>query len=141
MYTSEIQVRVRYGETDQMGCVYYGHYALYYEQARVEAIRQLGLAYKDLEAIGVYIPVTEFKVRYIRPAGYDDLLTIVTTVNHLDTRQICFNSSIYNENGKLLNEGEVTLVFYDPKTKRRRDMPKIMFEKLAPFFTRDDALV
>lgn len=134
MYYSEIRIRVRYGETDQMGCVYYGHYALYYEQARVEAIRQLGLAYKDLEAAGVQIPVTEYTARYLRPARYDDILMIRTTVKSLDRRTITFYSAVYNEAGKLLNEGRVSLVFYDPLSRRRIDMPDLMYDKLEPYF-------
>jgi len=139
MYYSKITLRVRYGETDQMGCVYYGNYALYYEQARVEAIRQLGLAYKDLEAAGVYIPVTEYTSRYLRPARYDDMLIIHTTVRSLESRAITFHSVIHNEAGKRLNEGHVTLVFYDPDTRRRISMPDILSAKLGPYFQPCDA--
>jgi acyl-CoA thioester hydrolase len=78
MYESVTQMRVRYAETDQMNVVYYGNYAQYFEVGRVEATRNLGLTYKDMEASGVIMPVVEMHVRYLRPATYDDLLTVKT---------------------------------------------------------------
>ncbi|MBP6403824.1 MAG: acyl-CoA thioesterase, partial [Bacteroidia bacterium] len=83
MYTSEIQVRVRYAETDQMGYVYYGNYAAYFEVARVEALRSLGFSYKKLEEDGLMLPVLDFSVKYFKPAYYDDVLTIKTTIREL----------------------------------------------------------
>lgn len=137
MYTSETQIRVRYGETDQMGYLYYGFYALYYEQGRAEAIRQLGFTYKQLEEQGVMMPVVEMNAKYFRPALYDDLVTVKTSLKVLDKEspQIQFHSDLYNENGKLLNTGIVTLVFFDPIARRKIPMPDILFEKLAPYFT------
>lgn len=136
MYTSETQIRVRYGETDQMGYLYYGYYALYYEQGRAEAIRQLGFTYRQLEEQGVMMPVVEMNAKYFRPALYDDLVTVKTSLKVLDREspQIQFHSDLYNENGKLLNAGVVTLVFFDPVTRRKIPMPDILFEKLAPYF-------
>ena len=136
MYTSTTQIRVRYGETDQMGYLYYGFYALYYEQGRAEAIRELGFTYKELEEAGVLMPVVEMNAKYFRPALYDDLVTVKTSLKVLDREnpQIQFHSSLYNEAGKLLNEGVVTLVFYDPKTRRKITMPDVLYEKLSPFF-------
>jgi len=136
MYTSTTQIRVRYGETDQMGYLYYGFYALYYEQGRAEAIRQLGFTYRQLEEAGIMMPVVEMNAKYYRPALYDDLVTVKTSLRALDPEspQIQFHSELYNEAGKLLNEGLVTLVFFDPKTKKKIPMPGILHEKLAPFF-------
>lgn len=136
MYTSTTQIRVRYGETDQMGYLYYGFYALYYEQGRAEAIRQLGFTYRELEEAGVMMPVVEMNAKYFRPALYDDLVTVKTSLKVLDKEspQIQFHSDLYNEAGKLLNEGIVTLVFFDPKTRRKIPMPEVLFEKLIPFF-------
>ena len=136
MYTSTTQIRVRYGETDQMGYLYYGFYALYYEQGRAEAIRQLGFTYRELEEAGVLMPVVEMNAKYFRPALYDDLVTVKTSLKVLDREspQIQFHSSLYNEAGKLLNEGIVTLVFFDPKTRKKIPMPDILFEKLHSFF-------
>jgi len=136
MYISTTQIRVRYGETDQMGYLYYGFYALYYEQARTEAIRQLGLTYKSLEESGVMMPVMEMNAKYYRPAHYDDLITVETRVETLDesSPEIVFCSRLFNERGKLLNEGRVKLVFYNPQLKKKVAMPALLAEKLRPFF-------
>lgn len=136
MYTATTQIRVRYGETDQMGYLYYGFYALYYEQGRAEAIRELGFTYKELERQGIMMPVVEMNAKYYRPALYDDLVTVKTSVKELnaDSVQIQFHSALYNEAGKLLNEGVVTLVFFDPVTKKKVNLPEVLAEKLRPFF-------
>src|ERR1700761_2513306 len=98
MYESTTQVRVRYAETDQMNVVYYGNYAQYFEVGRVEAIRQLGFSYKDLEATGIIMPVVEFTAKYLRPARYDDLLTIRTTIQDWPAgHRIAFHQEVYNE--------------------------------------------
>src|SRR3954464_3813730 len=102
MYISETQIRVRYGETDQMRYVYYGNYALYYEVARVESLRQLGLTYRELEETGVMLPVIENKSKYLAVAKYDDLLTIVTTLREKPGVKIKFEYEIFNESGKLI---------------------------------------
>ncbi len=83
MYESTTQVRVRYGETDQMGYLYYGYYALYYEVGRAEAIRQLGFTYKELEDMGIVMPVAELNAKYLRPALYDNLITVKTILKEL----------------------------------------------------------
>jgi acyl-CoA thioester hydrolase len=136
MYTSTTHIRVRYGETDQMGYLYYGYYALYYEQGRAEAMRQIGMSYRELEAQGIIMPVVEMNAQYFRPALYDDLVTVKTSVLELDplSKQIQFHSDLYNEAGKLLNRGLVTLVFYDPATKKKIPMPEALYQKLLPFF-------
>src|SRR5688572_4508431 len=113
MYQSETTVRVRYGETDQMGYVYYGFYAMYYEVARVESLRQLGLTYKAVEAMGVIMPVLENHSRYLAPGRYDELLKIVTTIRDKPTVKIKFEYDIYNEENKLINHGETLLAFID----------------------------
>jgi acyl-CoA thioester hydrolase len=78
MYSAETKIRVRYGETDQMGYLYYGYYALYYEVGRAEAIRELGFTYKQMEDMGIMMPVAELNAKYYRPAKYDDLITVKT---------------------------------------------------------------
>jgi len=136
MYTSTTQIRVRYGETDQMGYLYYGFYALYYEQGRTEAIRELGFTYKALEAQGILMPVVEMQARYHRPALYDDLVTVCTSIRTLDpdSPEIVFHSELFNENNKLLNEASVKLVFYDKEQRRKINLPSVMYEVLKPFF-------
>lgn len=136
MYTSTTHIRVRYGETDQMGYLYYGFYALYYEQGRTEAIRELGFTYKALEAQGILMPVVEMQARYHRPALYDDLVTVRTSIRTLnpDSPEIVFHSELFNERNKLLNEAAVKLVFYDKKERKKVNLPAIMHEVLKPFF-------
>ncbi|RYZ55853.1 MAG: acyl-CoA thioesterase [Sphingobacteriales bacterium] len=135
MYTATTQIRVRYGETDQMGFLYYGNYALYYEVGRAEAIRDLGFTYRELEEMGIQMPVVELNSKYLRPALYDDLITVKTTLRELpDGPRISFHSELFNEDGQLLNAGVTTLVFYDPKERKKVNMPALLSERLAPFF-------
>lgn len=134
MYVSETTVRVRYGETDQMGYVYYGFYAMYYEVGRVESLRQLGLSYKALEEMGIMLPVIENRSKYIAPAYYDDLLRIVTTIREKPGVRIKFEYDIFNPDNKLINKGETLLVFVDKKTNRPCRSPEAMEKVLAPYF-------
>jgi acyl-CoA thioester hydrolase len=135
MYTSITQIRVRYGETDQMGYLYYGNYALYYEVGRAEAVRQLGFTYRELEEMGVMMPVVELHSNFYRPALYDDLVTVKTILKELpDGPKIQFHSELYNEQEQLLNKGVTTLVFYDPKEKKKINMPDALLARLASFF-------
>lgn len=135
MYQSETFVRVRYGETDQMGYVYYGYYAMYYEVARVEALRQLGLTYKSLEETGIIMPVLENHSYFIAPGRYDELLRIVTTVREKPGVRIRFTYDIYNEKNELINRGETLLAFIDRKSGRPVRPPQVMVEVLRPYFS------
>jgi len=135
MFTFKNQVRIHYAFTDQMGVVYYGNYAQLYEIGRTEALRSLGLTYKEIEATGVIMPVTEIHSRFLRPALYDDLLTVVTIVKEMPLHsRIVFHNEIYNEKNELLNVGDVTLYFLDAKTKKRSDIPQKIKEKLVEYF-------
>ena len=135
MFTFKTQIRVHYALTDQMGVVYHGHYAQFYEIGRTEALRSLGLTYKEVEALGVIMPVTEIHSRFLRPALYDDLITVITTVKELPVHhKITFHSEIYNEKNELLNVGDVSLYFVDSKTMKRCEMPLQIKEKLIEFF-------
>jgi acyl-CoA thioester hydrolase len=135
MYESVTQMRVRYAETDQMNVVYYGNYAQYFEVGRVESIRQLGYTYKDMEHSGVIMPVVEMHVRYLRPATYDDLLTVKTTLRELPTdHRIEFFQEVFNEAGKLLCAGTVKLYFLKAADRSKTNMPEDLRHKLQPFF-------
>ena len=139
MYSSTTQIRVRYGETDQMGYLYYGYYALYYEVGRAEAIRALGFTYRQLEEMGIMMPVVELNAKYFRPALYDDLITVRTVLRELpDGPRIQFHSELFNESGQLLNKGLTTLVFYDAGAKTKVPMPPALAERLVPFFNTTD---
>jgi acyl-CoA thioester hydrolase len=136
MFNAETQIRVRYAETDQMNVVYHGNYAQYFEVARAESIRNLGFTYKDIEAIGIIMPIVELQVKFIRPAHYDDLLTIKTILKELPAdHKISFHQEVYNEPGELLAVGKVILYFLDAANRKKTNMPEALKENLVPFFS------
>ncbi|WP_026464017.1 acyl-CoA thioesterase [Adhaeribacter aquaticus] len=135
MYQNEVQIRVRYAETDQMGYVYYGNFAAYYEVARTEAFRSLGINYKEMEKEGVMMPVLEMRTKYMRPARYDDLLTIKMMLkNKPSGARILFEYEVYNEARQLLNIGETTMVFVDMQTSRPIAIPDYIINKLESYY-------
>jgi len=127
-------LRVRYAETDQMGYVYYGNYAAFYEVARTEMLRSTGISYKELEEMGVMLPVMELYCKYIRPARYDDLIRIVTYIREKPLVRIKFEYEIFNAGGILLNTGSSQLVFVDRVTNRPCKAPLVFQQKMAQFF-------
>lgn len=116
MKISEIQIRVRYAETDQMGVVYHGNYAAFFEMGRTEWLRNQGVTYKELEEMGVMMPVVSLTMNYKKPARYDDLLTVRTILKSQEGVKIEFDYEIYNEAQQLLTTGYSMLVFVDMKT-------------------------
>ncbi len=135
MYKHKTQLRVRYGETDQMAYVYYGQYAFYYEVGRVEALRELGLSYKAMEEdLGVFMPVMSMNVKYIRPAFYDELLTLETTIENIPGKTIRFDTRIYNSKDEWINYGQVFLCFVEISSKQRVNCPSIIIDKIKPYF-------
>lgn len=135
MFTSQTTIRVRYSETDQMNVVYHGNYAQYFEVARAEAIREMGITYKDMEAMGIVMPIVELHTKFLRPALYDDLLTIKTQLRELPTdHRIEFHHEVLNESGKLLTIGRIVLYFLDAKTMARTTMPAELVQHLDPYF-------
>lgn len=135
MFQHDAAVRVRYGETDQMGYVYYGDYAEYFEVGRVEALRGLGFAYRRLEEQGVMLPVRDMRITYHKPARYDDLLTIRTRITALPDVRIVFDYEVINAEGVLLCEATTTLIFVDRATMRPRRAPEELLAALRPHFT------
>jgi acyl-CoA thioester hydrolase len=117
-FAQKTSIRVRYGETDQMGYCYYGNYAQYFEVGRVEALRAFGMSYKEMEGSGVMLPVSEFNVRYFSPAYYDDLLLITTKIVLLKGPRLFFEYEIQNEEGKVISTATTTLVFVSKETMR-----------------------
>ena len=135
MFTHKTQIRIHYALTDQMGVVYHGHYAQFYEIGRTDSLRSLGITYKSIEASGIILPVIDIHSKFLRPALYDDLITVTTTLRELPVHhKIVFHSEIYNEKNELLNVGDVTLYFMEAKTMKRTEMPEILKEKLQRFF-------
>ncbi|MEM0993412.1 MAG: thioesterase family protein [Bacteroidota bacterium] len=135
MFSHRFQKRVRYAETDKMGYLYYGHYAKYYEIGRVEMLRALGLSYQHMEdEHQIMMPVMSLQSRFVRPAYYDDLLTIATTLRKLPTQFITFHVEIFNLKNKLVNGGSVKLCFVDMKTNKTVGTPDFLLHKLRPYF-------
>lgn len=134
MFFSEIKIRVRYGETDRMGYVYYGRYAEYFEVARVEALRTLGMNYRETEDRGILLPVYTYSVKFLKPAYYDELLTIKTTIPEIPKAKILFLYETFNEAGELINTAEITLVFISQKTNKPTGAPEIFLEKIRKYF-------
>jgi acyl-CoA thioester hydrolase len=134
MYTSETRIRVRYAETDPMGYAYYGYYAMYYEVARVESLRQLGMTYKELEAMGTMMPVLENTSKYYAPALYDDEIKIITVIRDRPGVRIKFEYDIYNGDGKLIHQGETSLAFVNKASGKPSRPPEVFMKLLQPFF-------
>lgn len=135
MFVTETSIRIHYALTDQMGVVYHGHYAQFYEIARTEAIRQIGYTYKDIEAMGIIMPVIDIHSRFLRPARYDDLITVKTILKELPVHhKIVFHHEIYSESGELLNTGDVTLYFMEARNMKRSLMPEQLRVKLESYF-------
>ena len=134
MFTHETKVRVRYAETDQMGYVYYGNYATYFEVARVDSIKSLGISYKELEDVGVMMPVLHYATKYYKPALYDDELTIKTIIKELPTARIHFDFEVFNQDGLKLNDAEATLVFVNTETKKPCTSPENLMNQLRKYF-------
>jgi acyl-CoA thioester hydrolase len=137
MISAETQVRVRYGETDQMGYVYYGHYATYYEVGRVELFRSLGFSYRELEESGIQMPVTQMRCKYLKPATYDEVIRIVTSIREKPTARITFHYDLYNPEDELINTGDTTLVFIDTQRERPVKVPDWFLEAVQPYFDAD----
>ncbi len=135
MFSYEVTgIRVRYADTDQMGYVYYGNYARYYEIGRVESLRSLDFHYKEMEDSGIMMPVYELKTRYIQPARYDDLLKIKVMIRSIPKVRVMFEYEVYNQDNLLLNTGETTLVFQRTDTGKLCMAPENLLEKLRPFY-------
>lgn len=130
MFFDEIPIRVRYGETDQMGVVHHGNYALYLEMGRTEWLRKKGISYKQMEDDGVMLPVISMNLKFKKSALYDEVIKVKTMLPKLPSVKIEFDYEIYNEKGDLLVSANTVLAFIDMKTKRPIKCPDYILEKL-----------
>lgn len=126
----ELSIRVRYGETDQMGVVHHGNYALYLEMARTEWLRSLGVSYRDMELSGTMLPVISMSLNFKKSAYYDEVIKVITKLKKLPSVKIEFDYEIFNEKGELLVEASTTLAFIDMKTKRPIRAPQYIMDAL-----------
>lgn len=127
----ETKLRVRYAETDRMGYCYYGNFAAFFEVARVEALRELGMTYKKLEDDGIILPVRDYQIKYFKPAYYDEELRIETTIESVKGARIIFNYETFNDKKELLNQASTTLVFVDFNTKKPINPSRDLVELLS----------
>jgi acyl-CoA thioester hydrolase len=134
MFENATKLRVRYGETDQMGYMYYGNYAEFFEVGRVEMLRSLGLTYSGMEASGIMMPVLELKCKYLKPARYDEEITINVIMDKMPGVKIHFRYELFNEKQELIHIGETLLAFINMKSNRPCLPPADFIEKLKPFF-------
>lgn len=127
---SENQIRVRYGETDQMGVVYHGNYAQYFEIGRTEWLRKLGVTYKQMEEDGVMLPVISLNVKFKKSAYYDDVVKVITKLKKMPTATIEFDYEILNSKNEILTTGNTVLAFIDINKNRPTRCPKYILDKL-----------
>lgn len=134
MIESTSQIRVRYGETDQMGIVNNANYPTYYEEARTDWLLQLGLSYKKMEEEGIMMPLIDLYCKYHRPALYDDVLTIKTAVKEMPSSKIRFDYTIYNQDGELINKGYSQQAFVNKVNRRPIRIPEYLKKIMEPYF-------
>lgn len=134
MIENQIDFRIRYGETDQMGYAHHANYPLYFEMGRIELLRDLGISYKKMEEEGLILPVYSINTRFFKPATYDDKITLKTFLKTIPTARILFEYELYNEQKELISSGNTTLVFFDTHKKRPVNIPEKLLEKIHTFF-------
>jgi len=134
MFVHTTKIRVRYGETDQMGYMYYGNYAEFYEVGRVEMLRSLGLTYSGMEASGIMMPVLEMKCKYLKPALYDEEITVKVIMDKMPGVKIHFRYEFFNEKEELIHLAETLLVFVNMASNRPCLPARDFLDKLKPFF-------
>ncbi len=130
METNEITFRIRYGETDQMGVVYHGNYPQFLEMGRISWLRALDLSYKEMEANGVMLPVVSLEMKFIKPALFDDLVTVKTKLKKMPMVRIEFDYELTNQKGEILVEANTVLAFMDSSKKRPIKCPDYILKKL-----------
>lgn len=131
-------LRVRYGETDPMKYVYYGNYAEYLEVARVELFRSIGISYDEIEKKGIWLPVSEYHIKYIKPAKYDDLLQIHTKIIKKPTVKIEFEYTIFNEQNEKLTEASTTLFFLNSETQKISRCPEFLLKLIDKYWQEEN---
>jgi acyl-CoA thioester hydrolase len=134
MYCTETLIRVRYGETDRMGYLYYGHYPEYFEVARTDMIRSLGISYKEMEDMGIILPVRNLNITYKIPALYDEQLLVKTCLKELPEVKLNIDYEILNQQQVLICTGNTILVFVDAASRKLRRAPDFFLEAVRKYF-------
>ena len=134
MISHDTQVRVLYRDTDKMGVVYHANYIVYYEAARNEMFRSIGLPYTELEAMNIVMPIVEVESKYKAPAYYDDLLTVRATIKELPEVRAIVEYEIFNEAGTLINTGKTVLGYVNTERMRPCRAPQKFIDELQKYF-------
>ena len=135
MYATSVKLRIRYSETDKMGFCYYGNYAQFFEVARVEMLRSLGISYKEMEDEGILLPVTHFSVNYLKPAFYDEEILVKCVVNKMPGVRITFNYETLNAKNEKLNDAVTDLIFLNQKLNKPIKPPHYIIDSFKPHFS------
>ncbi len=130
MISHSYKIRINYSDTDKMGFVHHSNYARIYENARWELLREIGIPYSKIEELGIFMPVVDMSFKFIKPAFYDDVLTVTTTILEFPTSRIKFKFELKNEVGEIINVAKLTCAFIDSITSKPQRPPKILLEKL-----------
>ncbi len=131
-------IRVRYADTDKMQFVYNGKYLEYFEVGRTEFLRHIGLPYSEIENGGHQLPLIEAKLKYKKPAVYDDILDVEASLSTPYSAKVFIEYKITNhETGDLICEGYTSHMFIHADSKKPTRPPKIYVEKLAPYFPKN----
>ncbi|WP_175621996.1 acyl-CoA thioesterase [Chryseobacterium schmidteae] len=138
MIHSKHSLRVRYAETDPMKYVYYGNYATYFELGRVELFRSIGVSYDEIEKQGIWLPVSDYKIKYLKPALYDQKLEIHTFMRKIPGVRIEFEYEIYNENGIKITEASTTLFFLNSETQKVIKCPDFLMKLIEENWTEEN---
>ena len=133
----ETKIRVRYKDTDQMGIMHHSNYIVMYEMARTEWLREMGLTYAEIERRGIMSPIIEVQSRYLYPAFYDEMLTIKVFIEEMPSARFIIGSEVYNEQGKLINTGRVTLGFMHADTRRPCRTPEWFVAALEEYIAKN----
>ena len=134
MITHDTQIRVLYRDTDKMGVVYHANYIVFYEAARNEMFRAIGLPYTLLEKMNIVMPIVEVESKYKAPAYYDNLLTVRSTIKELPIARAVVEYEVFNEAGTLLNTGKTVLGYVNTERMRPCRAPKEFLDALEKYF-------
>ena len=132
------QFRVGYKDTDQMGIMHHSNYIVLYEKARTEWLRDMGLTYAEIEQRGVMSPIIEVHSKYQYPAFYDEVLTVRVSLDEMPSARLIIGSEVYNEQGRLINTGSVTLGFMNAQTRRPCRAPEWFIEALERYIANNN---
>lgn len=132
-FSHQIHLRIRYSETDQMGFCYYGNYPVFLELGRVEALRSLGILYRELEDQGILLPVTALHIEYKKPLRYDEQFKVTTRLTAFSSCSVTFDYELLNLNDQITTIASTVLVFTDARSMKPIRIPKPLMDVLKTY--------